>query len=1013
MRLHLFPAQRLNDFITALMLAAAIKAQAAALHSTDPSNFEIHPALEINLFVQEPDVVDPVAMTFDADGRIYAVEMRDYPLGIGPEHRPGGTVRLLEDTDGDGKIDRSTVFAENLRFPTSIAPWNGGVLVTAPPDILFLKDTDGDGRADVREVVLTGFTVGVTDSNVNGLRWGLDNRLHGLNGGNSGTITSPKKPGISTPLRNCDFSFDPATGDFALTYHTSGGFGLVFDDWGHSFVTYNINHIQQRIIPVRYLERFPGMPPVEATVSISDHEDMARIYPISTAETRPNHPEQAGRFSSAGGLGYISRGILGGVLLESVLVCDVVGNLVHRDVLQEAGPIFSATRAPEEAKREFLASRDNAFRPVGLETGPDGALYLLDMQRDVIEHPDYIPDKVKAKIDLRAGEDRGRIYRITPKGGLPFRKPNLSKATSTQLVNELSNSNQWWRVTAQRLLVERKDRSAVRPLRRLAKDESHPLGQVHALWTLAAFDSLKQAIIHGSLRSPYPGLRESALVLAEKFLKSESTLRKTVFNFPSDPIPRVRLQAALSFGEIPHPTILNVAIQPMSFVTKTTEIFRRDETSRWIRLAVLSSIQHTGFGPFGFYCFDPRHPINTPEKLEAVHELAQLFGARADAFTDFGKWGMLRAPLQALSRKRLTDQARLAVIEGLADGVGRAVGKDVADATIGDEINRLAAIGSPDLVAATLNLTRALRLPFGTAQQRALAEAVAFASDSSQSETNRLANVQLLALGSFATVKSALFSLLEGAQPVALQQAALVALRQFTEPEVAQTLVARWRQLSPGVRPQAIDLLLHRRDFHSFLVEAVETEKIKVGELNLDLEQRRQLLRESSPEIQARAAKFFGDEEYSNRKTVVAEWLPKLPATGDARAGREIFSKNCAQCHAVGSEGNHVGPELTDVSHRSVEDLASNILDPNMAINPGFISYNVETDSGEFETGILQAQSGDAVTLLQAGGKKVLIVRKKIKRLESSGLSLMPEGLEATMTPAQLRDLIAFLQEKR
>src|SRR5262245_18144833 len=329
---------------------------AAESHPTDPASYELHPALEMSVFAKEPDVVDPVALTFDEEGRMYVVEMRDYPLGSGPQLQPGGTIRLLEDRDGDGKIDHSTVFASGLIFPTSVVPWNGGILVTMPPEVIFLKDTDGDGRADLRETVLFGFRLGVTDSNVNGLRWGLDNRVHGANGGNGGAINSPHKPGDPVSIRNYDFSFDPATGDFTPTYQTGAGFGLVFDEWGRSFVTYNINHIQHRVLPVRYLQRFPGLPPVETTVSISYHGEASRIYPISVPETRVNQPEQAGHFSAAGGMGYIGSPIYPGDVKNSVLVCDVVGNLVHRDVLVEDGPSFSARRALNETNREFFAS---------------------------------------------------------------------------------------------------------------------------------------------------------------------------------------------------------------------------------------------------------------------------------------------------------------------------------------------------------------------------------------------------------------------------------------------------------------------------------------------------------------------------------------------------------------------------------------------------------------------------------------------------------------------------------
>jgi len=287
------------------------------------------------------------------------------------------------------------------------------------------------------------------------------------------------------------------------------------------------------------------------------------------------------------------------------------------------------------------------------------------------------------------------------------------------------------------------------------------------------------------------------------------------------------------------------------------------------------------------------------------------------------------------------------------------------------------------------------------------------ARDGSRPIPARTEDIGLLALGQYSMVKETLFGFLEGNQPAPLQEAALACLKGFAEPDVAKNLVARWRALAPGLRPSAINLLLQRQSFHPFLVGEMEAGRITVGELNLDLEQRRRLLRESNPDIEARAAKLVGDGEYANRKALVEEWLAKLPADGEASRGKEVFEKTCAQCHRVGTVGHRVGPELTGMSHRSVEDLLSNILDPNMAINPGFISYNCETVTGELETGILQAESADAVTLLQASEKKVVIARKNIRRLQSSGISLMPEGLEAGLTPQNLRDVIAFIQESR
>jgi putative membrane-bound dehydrogenase-like protein len=986
-------------------------------NSSAERGYHLHPGLVMTRFVAEPDIVDPVALTFDEDGRMYVVEMRDYPLGIGSEHRTGGTVRLIEDTNNDGKIDKATLFAEGLSYPTSVAPWNGGILVTAPPEVIFLKDTNRDGKADVREIILQGFTLGVTDSNVNGLRWGLDNRLHGVNGGNGGDVTSMRQGEARTPLRNLDFSLDPASGDFRTTFHTSGGFGLVFDHWGHSFTTYNINHIQHRVIPERYLHRFQGIPPIEATTSISDHGDMARIYPISRAETRVNHPEQAGHFSSAGGMGFIglfpevpgrltsiARGRAvpryPGNLLGSILVCDVVGNLVHRDLIEEFGPSFVAKRSPDEQRGEFFASLDNAFRPTGVELGPDGALYLIDMQRDVIEHPDYIPHKVKAKLDLRAGENRGRIYRITPKGGPPFRRPALSKTSTAGLVRELANPSQWWRATAQRLLVQRQDKTAVPALREMAASRRVPLGRLHSLWTLSGLGSLDDNTMLKGLADENPGVRENALLLAENSLPGTKALRTKILALAQDPHPRVRFQAALTLGNIDDPQTTDALLS----------ILRRDHPYRWTRIAVLSSVRtaeayllQSLLADAGFCS-----PL-TESKVELIGELADLIGARSAANQTDGIVRVLSSLVESRPDFRITE----AVLTGLQSGIERGPGPFAASAVLGQAIANLFSNGSPSLMSATWKLARTMRLPETQSQRDALAEAQRLALDMAQIDAIRLENIKLLGLGDFQTVGKTLFSLLEGTQTSMIQTAALEALRTFNELEVGKTLVERWRFLTPSVRPPVINLLLQRLMFHSVLLDAIEADKIKLGELNLDLEQRRLLQRESSPEVKSRAAKLFGDEEYSNRRTLADDWLNRMPAMGNTTRGRMVFEKACSACHVVGNLGHQVGPELSDVSHRSVEDLLFNILDPNMAIHPGYVSYTVELKTGELETGILGGETPETITLLQANGKKLIVPRKQLARMQSSGLSLMPEGLENGLSPADIRDLISFLQERR
>ena len=986
--------------LSSILLLGPAPLSAAALDPASPPGFELHPSLEMTLFASEPQVVDPVGLSFDEFGRCYVIEMRDYPLGLGAEHRPGGTIRLLEDTDRDGRADRSVVFAEGLSFPTSILAWNGGVLVTAPPELLFLKDTDGDGRADVREVVLRGFKLGVTDSNLNGLRYGLDNRVHGANGGNGGKVFSPKNPSAAVDLRDNDFSVNPQTGQVERTFTTSGGFGLIFDEWGHRFGTYNINHIQQQIIATRYLARAVGLFPVEATTSISDHGEMARIYPIVEAVTRVNHPEQAGHFSSAGGMGFIGLRSYPDDLPGSVLVCDVVGNLVHRDVLEEDGPVFRARRAPSESTHEFFASRDHAFRPVGLEMGPDGALYLLDMQREVIEHPDYIPEKIKAKIDLRAGSDRGRIYRITPKGGLPVPRVTLGRQSASDWVKYLVHPNPWWRITAQRLLVEHHAQSSERQLRALVRDPMSGLGRLHAAWTLAGLDRLQPSDALELLRSKLPGLRENGLLLAERFNTPSDELRSALFAAADDPHPRVRFQAALTLG-----WLLGTNAESKASLAR---IWRRDFPWRWSRVAVLSAWRDHAIQLLDSLLRDSGFIGLGEASSDALRDLAYV-SARQVEGEDAATLAQVLSRLASPEFSALTQEA---LLQGLRDGFAGNSNSLAAHEPIRVALEALAAKAPVEVRKAAWQVSRAIQLPESELLRVALIDAATLAADPAQTLAVRCAQIGLLQLAGSTFAQDALLPLLQSHESADIQRAVLGVLRYQTEPEVASGLLKRWRGLTPALRPEVINALTSRRAWQGPLLDAIEQGTIQVGELNLDLEQRRHLLRQSTPANQSRAAKFFSDEEYSNRKQLVEEWLPKIPTHGEASKGREVFLRLCAGCHQSGELGNRVGPNLSDLSHRSVEDLVSNILDPNMAVNPAFVSVSCETRDGEFLTGVMDSENAESVVLLQAQGIKRVILRNQIQKLEFTGKSLMPEGLEAVMTLQELRDVVAFLQRR-
>jgi putative heme-binding domain-containing protein len=305
----------------------------------------------------------------------------------------------------------------------------------------------------------------------------------------------------------------------------------------------------------------------------------------------------------------------------------------------------------------------------------------------------------------------------------------------------------------------------------------------------------------------------------------------------------------------------------------------------------------------------------------------------------------------------------------------------------------------------------------GTAEdarlQRRLATAHALALSKDADVSSRIRAVDVLSRLASQEAHTTLMQLLSGGEATDIQAAAVAALRRQGRDGTGNELVSLWPALSPGVRSAVIDLLLARRHYHDALVGALENNQIAFSELNLDLEQRRTLMRWSSPEIGERAARLFGDEEYSNRKEIVDEWLAKLPRQGDPGLGQAVFQKRCASCHRSGQLGNQVGPDLTGQGHRSVEDLLTHILDPNMAIHPNYITCAVVTEAGEIVSGILRAEDQESITLLMSEAKQRTIPRQEIAEQRTLKTSLMPEGLEKELTPEELRAVIAFVQLSR
>ena len=956
--------------------------------------------LRLELAASEPAVVDPVGVTFDADGRMYVVEMGGYPTR--PDGSPPlGRVKRLIDEDLDGYYETWTLFADGLQYPTSVLPWRDGVLVTQPPDILYLRDDDDDGVADTREVLFAGFPVGNTQHNINGLTWGLDNWVYAANGGNHGEGYPVGAPEDAVSIRGTDFRFRPGTGDLETSYETTGGHGIAFDAWGRMFGTHNLNHVQHMVFPAVYLERNPLLAVPTTRHLISDHGNSAQLFQLSDAETRVNHPEQSGRFSGGSGIAYYGGGALPAAYDGSLFVNDVVVNVVHQDVLEQNGPSFTATRRAESV--ELLAGRDNWFRPVTLATGPEGALYVVDMHRAVIEHPEWIPDAVEATVDIRAGDDKGRIYRIVPRDGLPMVRPGLATADLPALVAGLAHPNRWWRDTAQRILVERADPAIVPLANQLLRTGGIARGRLHALWTLRGLSALGVDEILTALSDPEPGVRENALVLAEDHLQESETLRQAVMTMADDPHARVRMRVALALGGLDAPEA-RAGLQA---------VLVRDAGHRWTRYAALAGVHDGAADVLGALLDGEAVRASDPEAqglLDAVRHLAAISVTASD--TDLAPMLQIAArPRQGdAGRPGLGDAGRAALLDGLADGLARE--DTTPDRASAANLAEFLNADATTVVRAALRVASAAGGDELDARDRAIERARRRALDGELSVDARAEEIALLGLGGYDQVGGALFTLMAPQASPTLQVAAARALARLEDPERGPEALGRWRGYGAEVKGIVLDMLLRNRPFHEPLVGALETGDLTVGELNLDLEQRRRLLRRSSEDIQTRASALFGDHEFSNRQTVVDQWLPEvIGRRGSADRGAEHFRNMCAQCHLFRGVGHPVGPDLGMAFTKGEEDLLTSILDPSAALAPEFANYLVETSDGRLLNGIISAETASSVTLSRANGETDSVPRSRILELRTEGRSLMPDGLEQGLDAGGLADLLAYLRQ--
>jgi putative membrane-bound dehydrogenase-like protein len=937
------------------------------------------PRLRIDLAAAEPEVASPVAIAWDADGFLFVAEMIDYPVAP-----PAGRIRRLEDRDGDGLYERATVYAEGLAFPNSVLPCFGGVLVTAAPDLWFLRDSDGDGRSDERRVVLTGFGKGNTQLRANGLYWGLDNWIYAANGRSDGDLRAPDWPpskAVSIRRRDVRFRFRPNTKKVDIESVAGfSQFGLAHDDWGNRFPSWNTIPLRHVVLEQSALDRNPFLAETTSVALILDNADGGRVFSRSPVQARFNR-ESVDYFNASCGPMIFRGDRLPAVYRGNAFVCEPLTNLVHRRVLEPSGCTFWARRV--EVNQEFLASTDPSFRPVNLTTGPDGALYIVDMYREMVEHPEFVPPDVRKTVQFRRWHDRGRIWRVRSALGevgtcVLERRPCLSKASIQQLVNFLDHPVGWWRDTAGRLLVERQDRHALPLLEKRVRSAANPLCRLHALAALAGMGALNATILEQAANDHDPGVREHALRASAVSPADALPLWKVV-SLAGDPVVRVRLQAALALG--------GRGPESRQVLPALAALASRDAADPWVRLAITSSLGESAL-PFLEAWLTTRQDLlesAQPGELRMLSEIAALVGVRRRRPDLLGLLQLVE-PAGRNEPARVSGLlGRLALTSGLGEGLDRS-GPPLS-VWLAEPANK----GRPEVS----------RLPSLWPAAQALAV-------SDRPATQRLLALETLVRGQPELARPIIARLLLPDQPAVLQTTAARALPRVGDAELASRILDSWGELSLVTRRELCTALVSSRTSAALLVRALEDEK--VAPVEIDMASRDVLLRQAEPAVRKRALLILARSAPADRRGVVDRYQAVLKLAGDAARGAMLFARNCQTCHLHQGQGHAVGPDLSGIAGRPPDVLLSDILDPNREVAADFVALTVTTQRGAVLSGLLVEETGSSLKLRRAEGIDETILRSEITEVHSSGRSLMPEGLEQALSLQEMADLLAFLR---
>jgi len=948
--------------------------------------FTVPPGFEVRLFAAEPDVVNPVAMTWDERGRLWVVELYEYPLGAPKGQKARDRVKILEDTDGDGKADKVTVFVDGLNLATGIALGNGGVYVGQAPDLLFFEDTDGDDVADKKSVVKTGFGLDDRHELLNGFAWGPDGWLYMTQGVfTHSKVKNPNDPNDDGVTVDAAVArFHPRSKKFEVFADgTSNPWGVDFDRAGNAFVSACVIDHFFHMAPGGHYVRQGGSPAnpyaYQLLPSIVDHKHFRAAYAGANIYQGSQYPAE---------------------WLGTVFMGNIHQSAINHDKLTPSGASFKCT-----ADKDFLVANDGWFRPVSTQTGPDGALWIMDWY-------DKYPCYQNANADPE-GVDRehGRIWRVVftdgkPDAGVPPRPAgmNLAKLSSADLVDLLTNPNVWQRRVARRLLSERRDVTVRPALQKLLATGKSSEVRLSALWTLYGAELLDDSILDKNADDKEPTIRTwVARLTGERQEPSKKALARLA-TLARDDDPYVRTAVATAVRQFTSGN-LTADTQP---ATKTAqadlnpifrELFQAPATTNdllYAHIVWMAIEPRLAEDPQPVFALlaDKKIPASTASTTVTRLAMRRIIDTRESE-----KLNAAVAFLGALEEKNPALVS--AALDGLIEGQkGKAVAPTVNPGPVLAKLSQSKTAGVPD---------KAQRLGALWGDAAAASAALSRINDPNASEEERLKGIQIARQLKEESSRDALLKILNAETKESLVTETIRALGEVGGETVPEALLNRWKNLSPSTRRVAAEVLVSRREWARTLLTAVEKKELSPTDISATAV--RMLAQNGDDNIRKRAAKSIGRFRASDSdklKLIAQKKKVVLSGTADLNAGHEVAQKTCFVCHKLYGEGADVGPDLTGVGRSTLDALLANVIDPNQVVGKGYENTEIETKDGRTVSGRIVEDTDTRLKLLASGPKEEVIAKSEIARLQTSELSLMPEGLEQ-MPDADFRNLIWYI----